>query len=89
MISKGTAINFSSGEYSDYQIRVSAIALADLDLSLLKSEYLNHHPNENQIYRASFDRFINWLTNEKKVIEDFPVIEIWLGAYDTLTPETR
>lgn len=82
-IEKGETVLLSTGEYSDYSVKALCLALETFNTEDVIKEYLAINPDETDRYSADFFKFINWLVNERKVLEEIKHREWHLGDYSS------
>ena len=77
IIPAGTTVNFTSGEYSDFTLHTSGIALRDCDVVATVREWKARASE----FPSDYD-FIAWLFGKGGYFAEAPVGEWYLGAYD-------
>ena len=86
-IKKDELVLFSTGKYSDYNVRGLAKALQDIDPEQVRNDYINIHPEQTADYSFDDVMFIDYL-KELKLIEfiEAPKWKEWyLEAYSCIS----
>lgn len=82
-IKKGVTFVLTSGAYSDYSVYTLCKAKVDLDVDVLRSEYMALNPEQNREYNFEISAFIKWLVVDKNVAKELEYTEWHLGSYGT------
>jgi hypothetical protein len=81
MIKKGKLILLTSGEYSDYSVLRVCRCLKDINTKELEKEYLKIYPDQAEAYGLDYYKYLAFLINEKKALEEIKVTEYHIGNY--------
>lgn len=88
LVKAGTYLLLTNGEYSDYAVQNLVKATQDFDIKALEIEYLSLPDRKDRnLFGGRFadvNSFSNWLLNIKKVVEEVPHCEWYLGPYGEL-----
>jgi len=80
-IKKNEMFLFSAGSYSNYEVITICKAKTDIDIELLKKEYLKNNPDEEEDYCFKQYKFVKWIIVDKKLAEEIRYKEWHLGSY--------
>lgn len=80
-IKKDELLILSSGEYDDYNNMGIYKACEDIDIELIKLEYIKKYPNQKKKHNFVLSDFMNFLINELKIINIVPYKEWNLSQY--------
>jgi hypothetical protein len=83
IIKTGELFLMTTGQYSDYDVKVLCRANTNINTSAVVDEYLVDHPEEAQDYHFGEFAFINWVINETKKADEVTAWEWHFSAYDT------
>jgi hypothetical protein len=83
LIRKGQRVLVTTGEYSDYSIRMVAEALDDIHVFTLREEWLVLHPDQREDYHFQEEPFLAWVYATKGLLREVSVdwLEWHLGSY--------
>lgn len=86
-IPKDTIVLFSTGEYSDYNVKGLYKAKQDIDPDELRNEYINLYPEQTAPYSFKDNDFVKFL-KEKDLVEPVPGpnwMEWYLESYANIS----
>jgi hypothetical protein len=83
IIKTGELFLMTTGEYSDYEVKVLCRANTNINTRAVVDEYLADHPEQARDYGFEDFAFVNWIINETRKADEVTVWEWHFSAYNT------
>jgi hypothetical protein len=81
IIKAGTILTFEDGEFSDFSYNGPFRVLKDFDQKTVVNDYIRLFKPEYLQDKPDVERFLNYLSVNDYIVDDFPKYAWYLGAY--------
>jgi hypothetical protein len=81
IIQAGTILTFEDGEYSEFSYNGPFRVVKDFDQKKVVNDYIKLFKPEYLQDKPDVERFLNYLSVNDYIVDDFPKYAWYLGAY--------